>query len=96
MAVQGFPGAPVGQSASDVQRRPSAQTLSTPPPAHVALAQSSSDRQAAPVAPCPPSGAHCQAVRAGLPSAVFARAAQVVPSVQPGAPPVVQQAEQTP
>jgi len=34
MAVQGFPGAPVGQSLSDVQRRPSAQTLITPPPAH--------------------------------------------------------------
>ena len=27
MAVQGFPGGPIGQSASEVQRRPSAQTL---------------------------------------------------------------------
>lgn len=96
MAVQGFPGAPVGQSASDVQRRPSAHIWRVPPPTQAPLAQSSSARQAVPVAPCPPSGAHCQAVRAGLPSAVFARAAQVVLAAHAGALPVAQQVEQTP
>lgn len=96
MAVQGLPGAPIGQSAVEAQRRPSAQTLSTPPPAHAPLAQSSLARQADPGAPYPPSGAHCQAVRAGLPSAVFARAAQVVAPAHAGAPPPAQQVEQTP
>ena len=93
MAVQGFPGAPIGQSPSDVQRRPSAQTFSVPPPAQAPLAQSPSARQAAPFSP---SGAHCQAVRAGLPSVVFTRASQVAPVAHAGAPPIRQQVEQTP